>query len=199
MKALLVIWASVVLLISGSSRVLDNKVTTEKITAESKVPAVAIDYSKKLLIMDKQPDILDEVLGKKIPSFKHLLYVAWCETRQGWSDRGEFAGGFGFMHKSNKVYKDYSAKQSTWLQWGGAEFAKRPQDATSKEQALVWIRTYATGWIRPTGEFKPPTRPMKSLCHDDIPFGSHVYRGEDWPVPDDWEPGDQPIKPWETD
>lgn len=193
MKALLVIWASVVLLISGSTRVLDNKVTTE-----SKVPAVTIDYSKKLLIMDKQPDILDEVLGKKIPSFTHLLYVAWCETRQGWSDRGEFAGGFGFMHKSNKVYKDYSAKQSTWLQWGGAEFAKRPQDATSKEQALVWIRTYATGWTRPTGEFKPPTRPMKSLCHDDIPFGSHVYRGEDWPVPDDWEPGDQPIKPWET-
>ena len=193
MKALLAIWASVVLLISGSTRVLDNKVTTE-----SKVPAVTIDYSKKLLIMDKQPDILDEVLGKKIPSFTHLLYVAWCETRQGWSDRGEFAGGFGFMHKSNKVYKDYSAKQSTWLQWGGAEFAKRPQDATSKEQALVWIRTYATGWTRPTGEFKPPTRPMKSLCHDDIPFGSHVYRGEDWPVPDDWEPGDQPIKPWET-
>lgn len=198
MKALLVIWASVVLLISGSTRVLDNKVTTEKITAEPKVSAVAVDYNKKLLIMDKQPDILDEVLGKKIPSFKHLLYVAWCETRQNWKNSGNYAGAFGFMHHSPKVYKDYSAKRSTWLQWGGAEFAKRPQDATSKEQALVWIRTYATGWIRPTGEFKPPTRPMKSLCHDDIPFGSHVYRGEDWPVPDDWEPGDQPIKPWET-
>jgi len=198
LKALLAIWASVVLIISGSSRVLDNKITTEKITAESEVPAVAIDYSKKLLIMDKQPDILDEVLGKKIPSFKHLLYVAWCETRQNWKNSGNYAGAFGFMHHSPKVYKDYSAKRSTWLQWGGAEFAKRPQNATSKEQALVWIRTYATGWVRPTGEFKPPTRPMKSLCHDDIPFGSHVYRGEDWPVPDDWEPGDQPIKPWET-
>jgi hypothetical protein len=190
---LLVIWTSVFLFIFGSNRDVENKVTTE-----SKVSAVTIDYSRKLLIMDKQPDILDEVLGKKIPSFEHMLYVAWCESRQTWNDHGTYAGGFGFMHKSNKVYKDYSAKQSTWLQWGGAEFAKRPQDATSKEQALVWIRTYATGWTRPTGEFKPPTRPMKSLCHDDIAFGLHVYHGEDWPVSDNWKPGDKPVKPWET-
>lgn len=181
------------LIISGVNRTTDSRTETKQ-----KVPTVTIDYSRKLLIMEKQPDIFDEVLGKKIPSFEHMLYVAWCETRQTWNDHGEYAGAFGFMHKSNKVHKDYAAVQSTWLQWGGAEFAKRPQDATSKEQALVWIRTYATGWVRPNGVFRPPTRPMKSLCHDDIPYGLHVYRGEEWPVSDDWKPGDQPIKPWKT-
>ena len=150
----------------------------------------------KFDVLAGEPDIFDEVLGKKVPGFTHMLYVAWCETRQNWKNSGNYAGAFGFMHHSPKVYKDYSAKRSTWLQWGGWQFAKRPQDATSKEQALIWIRTYTTGWTRPNGVFKPPTRPMKSLCHDDTPFGLHTYTGQPWPVPDDWEIGDEPITPW---
>jgi hypothetical protein len=25
-----------------------------------------------------------------------------------------------------------------------------------------------------------------------------VYRGEEWPVSDNWKPGDEPIKPWKN-
>jgi hypothetical protein len=164
---------------------------------ESKVERVTIDYSTKLRIMDPVPEILDELVGKKIPSFRYMLYVATCETEQNWSDRGIYGGGFGFMHKSDKVYKDYAAKQSTWLQWGGAEFAKVPWKATSKEQALVWIRTYATGWVRPNGVFRAPTNVPRSNCHDDMKVGWHTYNGEEWPVPDTWKPGDPQIKPWD--
>lgn len=203
MRNLLTLAVSGALTIVGISLPGEGTEHIEK--PKSSAAGIVVEYEKKEVpakvikfdIDIREPDILDEVIGKKIPSFTHMLYVAWCESQQTWNDHGQYAGGFGFMHKSNKVYKDYSAKQSTWLQWGGAQFAKRPQDATSKEQALVWIRTYATGWIRPTGEFKPPVRPMKSLCHDDIPFGLHVHRGEEWPVPDDWQPGDPPVKPWD--
>lgn len=164
-----------------------------------KVPAVAIDkvdYSGKLFAMEGSPDIFDEIVGKKIPSFRYMLYVATCETKQNWQNGGQYAGGFGFMHKSNKVHKDYAAVQSTWLQWGGWQFAKKPQQATSKEQALVWIRTYATGWVRPNGVYKPPTRLPKSNCHDDLKVGWVTYKGQEWPVPDDWKPGDPELKPW---
>jgi hypothetical protein len=170
--------------------------------------AVAIDRVAEMRVLEaqreqvvspvyKKPDVFHELLGKKIPGFTFMLYVATCETRQNWADRGTYGGGFGFMHKSNKVHKDYAAVQSTWLQWGGAEFAKVPWEATSKEQALVFIRTFATGWVRPNGVFRPPTRLPRSLCHDDLKTGWHVYDGADWPVPDTWQEGDPQIKPWD--
>ena len=171
--------------------------TEAKPEEKYEVPRVAIDYSAKLRIMDPVPEILDELIGKRIPSFTYMLYVATCETEQNWADHGIYGGGFGFMHKSNKVYKDYAAKQSTWLQWGGAEFAKVPWKATSKEQALVWIRTYATGWVRPNGVFREPTNVPRSNCHDDLKVGWHTYRGEKWPVPDTWKKGDPQVKPWD--
>jgi hypothetical protein len=170
--------------------------------------AVAIDRVAEMRIREAQrtqvvspvyrkPDVFHELKGKKIPGFTFMLYVATCETRQNWADRGTYGGGFGFMHKSNKVHKDYAAVQSTWLQWGGAEFAKVPWEATSKEQALVFIRTFATGWVRPNGVFRAPTGLPRSLCHDDLKVGWHTYDGEEWPVPDTWKPGDPQIKPWD--
>ncbi len=160
---------------------------------------IKVDYSAKIAAMDDSPDIFDELLGKKIPSFRYMLYVATCETTQNWADRGVYGGGFGFMHKSNKIHKDYAAVQSTWLQWGGWQFAKVPWKATSKEQALVWIRTYATGWVRPNGVFRPPTNVPRSNCHDDLKIGWTTYKGQTWPVPDDWKKGDPQIKPWKKD
>ena len=174
-------------------------VHSHEAVAEPNFQRVAIskvDYAGKLRAIDGYPDVFDELLGKKIPSFKYMLYVATCETEQNWVDRGIYGGGFGFMHKSNKIHKDYAAVQSTWLQWGGWEFAKVPWKATSKEQALVWIRTYATGWVRPNGVFRPPTRLPKSNCHDDMKVGWTIYKGQEWPVPDTWEKGDPQIKPW---
>lgn len=172
---------------------------TQNTEAKREVPRVpmTVDFSSKLKVMDPEPDIFDELLGKKIPGFTFMLYVATCETEQNWANGGQYAGGFGFMHKSNKIHKDYAAVQSTWLQWGGWQFAKRPQDATSKEQALVFIRTFATGWVRPNGVFRPPTRLPRSLCHDDLKVGWHVYDGAEWPVPDTWKKDDPQIKPWD--
>lgn len=164
---------------------------------ETSGAAIQIDYTAKLKVMDPVPDIFDELIGKKIPSFTYMLYVATCETTQEWNHGGTYGGGFGFMQKSNKVYSDYVAEQSTWLQWGGWQFAKKAQHATSKEQALVWIRTYATGWVRPNGVYKPPTNLPRSHCHDDMKVGWHEYKGEEWPVPDTWKKGDPQIKPWD--
>ena len=171
---------------------------TQNTEAKREVPRVpmSIDFTAKLKVMDPEPDIFDELLGKKIPGFTFMLYVATCETEQNWSDRGVYGGGFGFMHKSNKMHKDYAAVQSTWLQWGGWQFAKVPWKATSKEQALVFIRTFATGWIRPNGVFRPPTRLPRSNCHDDLKVGWHTYTGAPWPVSDTWQKGDPQIKPW---
>lgn len=162
-------------------------------------PSVAISDYNVALKYTPEPDIFDELLGEKIPSFRYMLYVATCETTQNWADRGVYGGGFGFMHKSNKIHKDYAAVQSTWLQWGGWQFAKVPWKATSKEQALVWIRTYATGWVRPNGVFRPPTNVPRSNCHDDLKIGWTTYKGQTWPVPDDWKKGDPQIKPWKKD
>lgn len=183
----------------GATGVIENKESS----------SIAIDTQAALRIREAQrsrvvspipgkaPDIFDELLGKKIPSFTYMLYAATCETEQNWSDRGTYGGGFGFMHKSNKIHKDYAAVQSTWLQWGGWEFAKVPWKATSKEQALVWIRTYATGWVRPNGVFRPPTNVPRSHCHDDLKVGWHIYDGAEWPVPDTWKKGDPQVKPWD--
>lgn len=193
MRSLLVVLTSATLAVGGGS--LTSKSEKEELIPVAQVTKV--DYSAKLNVMDPIPDIFDELIGKRIPSFKYMLYVATCETDQNWQNGGVYAGGFGFMHKSNKVHKDYAAVQSTWLQWGGAEFAKKPQRATSKEQALVWIRTYSTGWMRPNGVFRPPTGVPRSSCHDDMKIGWHIYDGlEEWPVSDDWKPGDPQIKPW---
>lgn len=143
------------------------------------------------------PDIFNELIGKKIPGFRYMLYVATCETEQNWADKGSFGGGFGFMHKSNKIHKDFAAVQSTWLQWGGWEFAKVPWKATPKEQALVWIRAYATGWVRPNGVYKPPSRLPKNNCSGAMKVGWHTYKGQQWPVPDTWQKGDPQVKPWD--
>lgn len=196
MKVLLAVWVSIVMTFIGVNNTGDSSAKVTAVTTTTEVVHYSVPTTTTVYV---KPDIFKELIGKEVPSFTHMLYVAWCESHQTWNDHGTYSGGFGFMHKSSKVYSDYSAKQSTWLQWGGAEFAKVPWKATSKEQALVWIRTYATGWTRPNGVFKPPTRPMKSLCHDDIPFGLRVFTGEEeWPVPDDWKPGDPPVKPWEN-
>ena len=182
------------MVISGAER-LGRNVDTKTLNVE----VARVDYTAKIALIDPVPNIFDELIGKKIPSFTYMLYVANCETRQDWKNTGTYAGGYGFMHKSAKMHKDYAAVQSTWLQWGGWEFSKRPEGATSKEQTLVFIRTFATGYVRPNGVFRPPTRLPKSLCHDDMKVNWHKYKGAEWPVPDDWKSGDPQIKPWKTE
>ena len=188
--------------IAGVVGITNNSKNVDSFSSIDRVARMRILESQREHIVSpvyKKQDILDELIGKKIPSFTFMLYVATCETEQNWADRGMYGGGFGFMHKSNKIHKDYAAVQSTWLQWGGWQFAKVPWEATSKEQALVWIRTYATGWTRPNGVFRPPTRLPRSLCHDDIKVGWRTYYGAEWPVPDNWQKGDPQIKPWNKD
>lgn len=177
----------------------DSKAKTEYVE-----PFVAIELKKvqRERVLSRRPDIFDELYGKKIPSFRYLLHVAICESHQNWKDKGSYSGGYGIMHHKHlaKLHSDYVAENSTWWQWGGWEFGKYPYNATSKEQTLVWIRTYVTGYVRPNGVFRPPAAKMpNSTCHDDMKVGWRVYKGQKWPIPDDWKPGDTPVTPWRND
>lgn len=66
--------------------------------------------------------------------------LAFCESRGNWaSNTGNgFGGGLQFMHQSS---------YSTWLSFGGAEFAQHPWDASREQQIVVAERVLkSSGW-----------------------------------------------------
>ena len=81
--------------------------------------------------------------GKKLATIEFWMELAYCETKQDWSNRGQYAGGLG-------IYR------GTWNAWGGKEFAPRPDLATIAEQIIVANRISTQGWVRPDGTFSEP-------------------------------------------
>ena len=66
--------------------------------------------------------------------------LAQCETGGNWAANtgNGFGGGLQFMHQSS---------YSTWLSFGGGEFARNPWDATREQQIIVAERVLASsGW-----------------------------------------------------
>ena len=62
--------------------------------------------------------------------------LAWCESRGNWAANtgNGYHGGLQFL-------------LSTWLSWGGDQFAYYPHDATREQQIIVAERLYAArGW-----------------------------------------------------
>lgn len=59
--------------------------------------------------------------------------VSQCETRQNWTDGGNYSGGLGIA-------------QSTWVNYGGREFASSPSKATKEQQIIVAHRISVTGF-----------------------------------------------------
>lgn len=66
--------------------------------------------------------------------------LAQCETEGNWAANtgNGFGGGFQFAHQSS---------WSTWLSYGGSEFAPHPWEATREQQIVVAERVLAgSGW-----------------------------------------------------
>ena len=78
------------------------------------------------------------VTFKMGPSIKYWKKVAQCETGNNWKNGGYYSGGLGMAH-------------STWVGYGGLEFAKHPYQATMLEQIVVANRVAVFGYQ--TSEF----------------------------------------------
>lgn len=60
--------------------------------------------------------------------------LAKCETGNNWQNQGQWAGGLG-------IY------QRTWYEFGGYDYARRPQDATRLQQIVIANRIALHGYI----------------------------------------------------
>lgn len=73
------------------------------------------------------------------PSISYWKKVAQCETGNNWKNGGYYSGGLGMA-------------RSTWVGYGGLQFAKHPYQATMLEQIVVANRVAVLGWQ--TNEFR---------------------------------------------
>lgn len=60
--------------------------------------------------------------------------LAQCETKGNWRNQGQWAGGLG-------IY------QRTWYEFGGRDYAKRPQDASRTAQIVIANRIAVHGYV----------------------------------------------------
>lgn len=67
------------------------------------------------------------------PTIKYWQKVAQCETGGNWKDKGNWGGGLGIA-------------KSTWIGYGGTDFAKHPSQATVLEQIVVANRIAVFGY-----------------------------------------------------
>lgn len=81
--------------------------------------------------------------GLDTPPHSYWDKVAQCETVGNWKDRGNFAGGLGIAY-------------TTWLGFGGEEFAPKQYEATREEQIIVANRIALHGYMNSRGQFTEP-------------------------------------------
>jgi len=70
------------------------------------------------------PELKTQLRTKKGGSIKFWEAVSWCETNHNWNDGGYYAGGLGIA-------------KSTWVGYGGRQFAPTAKTATKEEQIIV--------------------------------------------------------------
>ena len=76
-------------------------------------------------------------------SMKFIERLAHCETHSNWKNGGNWSGGLGIA-------------RSTWIAWGGRQFASAPHRATKEEQIVVANRIALWGFTRRDGRFVFP-------------------------------------------
>lgn len=74
-----------------------------------------------------------QMLDPRTAPISYWHSLAKCETGGDWKDGGQWAGGLG-------VY------QRTWYEFGGYDYAKRPQDATRIQQIVIANRIAVHGY-----------------------------------------------------
>lgn len=67
------------------------------------------------------------------PSVEYWDKVAWCETHKDWKNGGYWAGGLGIA-------------RSTWVGYGGRDFASVPNKASKAEQIVIANRIAVFGY-----------------------------------------------------
>jgi len=91
------------------------------------------------LVTASKPSAWKSVTFKMGPSYDYWKKVAQCETGGNWKDKGRFAGGLGIA-------------DTTWIAYGGDDFAPHPSQASIFEQIVVANRIAVFGY-QTTDEF----------------------------------------------
>lgn len=78
-------------------------------------------------------ELREQMKNPKTPPIKYWDQVAICETNSNWQDRGNWAGGVGIA-------------RSTWVGYGGRDFARTPDKATRVEQIVIANRIAVFGY-----------------------------------------------------
>jgi hypothetical protein len=76
-------------------------------------------------------------------SIKFIDRLAHCETHSDWKNGGNWSGGLGIA-------------RSTWIAFGGRQFARAPHYATKQEQIVVANRIALWGFTHRNGRFVFP-------------------------------------------
>ena len=74
---------------------------------------------------------------------KFVERLAWCETHADWDNGGNWAGGLGIA-------------RSTWVAFGGRQFASTPDRATKEHQIIVANRIALWGHLHKDGRYVYP-------------------------------------------
>lgn len=107
------------------------------------VISVVLHELNTFLVATKPPPVSNSTSAPRPPVVEPTDnkwdQLAQCEAGGNWAASGNgFGGGLQFMHQSS---------YSTWLSFGGGEFAPNPWDATREQQIVVAERVLASsGW-----------------------------------------------------
>lgn len=107
-------------------------------------------------------------------SAKFVERLAWCETHGNWKNGGNWAGGLGIA-------------RSTWIAFGGRQFARTPDRASKEHQIIVANRIALWGFTRRDGRFvypvglsgwgalpcASPVRIVRRRIHRSLAFSAH--------------------------
>lgn len=76
-------------------------------------------------------------------SMKFVNRLAHCETHSDWQDGGNWSGGLGIA-------------RSTWVAFGGRQFATAPHHASKRDQVIIANRVALWGFTHRNGRFVYP-------------------------------------------
>ena len=132
MRNIRVITLSLILVITG----LIN--TTAVVSATG---GVSEQFSEpRSTTLTEKPSRWKQVTFKMGPPVSYWKKVAQCETGNNWKNGGYFSGGLGIA-------------KSTWVGYGGREFAENPYQASMLEQIVVANRVAVLGY-QTKGEYR---------------------------------------------
>ena len=128
---------------SAPPRVIDPVSTTTSITS-STIDLSFLNTTTTTSTIDPKPvESSGDPIAQPLNPIDHADkwdQLAQCESGGNWSTNtgNGFGGGLQFMHQRS---------YSTWLSFGGAEFAPHPWEATREQQIVIAERVLASsGW-----------------------------------------------------